>query len=144
VRGQSKDLKHSPVPNATAAMGESLAPKHALSVTTTASPRVQPQQDVGTSGSFLNVSIQGKRPWKKALKNNSQFIEITASSDDGFFLPVTNTLTLQLFPKLYTERRFGYLGNVYSRPREGSEWSKVSELELEGSQVERCFDATEH
>jgi hypothetical protein len=62
------------------------------------------------------------------------------TSKTGFLLPVSDSLTLQLFPKLKNEGSFEYLGNAYIK-RQDEDWKLASEVELKAVEIKYCPDS---
>jgi hypothetical protein len=88
---------------------------------------------------FASVSSNEGEHWETSLKNNSKFLEVNDSAA-GFFVPVSDRVTLQLFPKVRGPHRFEYLGNVYMNlPEKGAK--KVGEINLKAVEMNTCLSA---
>jgi hypothetical protein len=88
---------------------------------------------------FASVSSNEGEHWETSLRNNSKFLEVN-DSVAGFFVPVSDAVTLQLFPKVRGAHRFEYLGNVYMNlPEKGVK--KVGEINLKAVEMGTCLSA---
>jgi hypothetical protein len=89
---------------------------------------------------FLSVSANDGSHWETAFKNGSRFIVVSDNDANGFFLTVSEMVTLQIFPKLVSEHRFEYLGNAYMKDRDGH-WRVVGEFDLKAAEMKYCINA---